>query len=382
MKKVALSLVAISVLSSSAFADIKVKSFSGDAKLFYSAVKDDTNSYSDKVNNAGDASVSLKGALSVNNGSATVNWGVTGISTLGLDGHLVGKTWITHQKSATDTTLTDGFWLDTLNLTINPFANNTLIIGRQQLDTPMVFSEQWNIAPNTYDAVVWANTYFKNTTLIGAWVGRTNMNGTTQFFKNDESFVDFGTKDGAYAFAIVNKSFCDTTLQAWYFDVIHAAKVGWLQADSKFMGLDYGVQYATRNPSVGNTGTAVAAKIGGSIDGLGLSAAYSTVSDDGQDFVNVMGGQSKLYTDAWWMVGTVAQADTKAYTLTASYDLGFTNSSLYYTHSKTGSVVTKETTLTFDKSLGNLDASLAVVNVKNDITGKDDEVQLYLTYHF
>jgi len=34
MKKVALSLVAISVLSSAAFADIKVKSFSGDAKLF------------------------------------------------------------------------------------------------------------------------------------------------------------------------------------------------------------------------------------------------------------------------------------------------------------------------------------------------------------
>jgi len=378
MKKVALSLVAISVLSSAAFAG-SVK-YSGDAKLFYSAVNSGGQNFNKKENNLFDMAGSLKSEIKIDNSfNPVINWGLTAVSNFNSK----SGSWITHQASPSDASNKDAIWLDTLNLTFNPFANTTMIIGRQQLDTPMVFSEQWNIAPNTYDSVVLANTYFPKTTLVAAYVDKSNTGGlTVNYYSEESSFKDFGTKDGAYAFGIVNKSLADTTLQAWAFDVVHAAKVGWLQADTKYMGLDYGIQLATRNPNTGDTGTASAVKVAGSINGIGLSAAYSTVSKDGQDFVNVGGAQSKLYTDAWWMVGTVAASDTKAYTLTASYDFDVVNSSLYYTHSKTAEIVTKETTLTFDKSFGKLDTSLALVNVQKDATASDNEIQAYLTYHF
>lgn len=399
MKKVTLSLVAISVLGSLAFAE-SVK-YSGDAKLFYSAVNSGGLNYNDKENNLFDVAGSLKSEIKFDNSfNPVINWGLTAVSN--LNSKKTG-TWITHKKnddgSADENTTVDAIWLDTLNLTFNPFANTTMIIGRQKLDTPMVFSEEWNIASNSYDAVVLANTYFPKTTLVAAYVDKSNVGGigTVNYLSQGRSFKDFGTKDGAYAFAIVNKSFCDTTLQAWYFNVVHLAKVAWLQADSKYMGIDYGLQYANLNPdaSGAKTGTAVAGKIGGSIDGIALSAAYSTVSDDGQNFVNVGGGQSKLYTDAWWNIGTVAQPNTKAYTLTASYDFGIVNSSLYYTASKQSKSVANgianetklnETTLTFDKSFGKLDTSFAFVNTQTKVDGvkqaSDNEIQAYLTYHF
>ena len=401
MKKVTLSLVAISVLSSAAFADITVKSVGGEAKLFYSAINNGGQNFGEKLNNAGDATIHLGGALGVGNG-ATVNWGVTGVSTLGLDGHLVGRTWIRHQEENVPSGLADVIWLDTLNLTVSPFAHNTFILGRQQLDTPMVFSEKWNIAPNTYDAAVWANNYFANTTLIAAWVGRSNVDGgnTVKAFKSDQSFTDFVTGDGAYAFAVVNKSLCHTTLQAWYFNVPHITKVAWGQVDGKYMGIDYGLQYAANNPNASgiDTLTAVAAKLAGNVYGVNLSAAYSTTSEDGAagiNFKNVGGAASKLYTDAWWNVGTVAERNTDAYTLSANYDFGILNSTLYYTKATQDKSVaiglnnkteTQEVALVLDKSLGALDASLAFVNTQTQVDDidqpSDNRIQAYLTYHF
>lgn len=402
MKKISLSLVAVSMLTTFASADIISKKISGDAKLFFSAVNSDGLGYSDHENNLGDVAVNVKGALNVGkNAEGTINWGITGVSTLGLDGHAVGGTWITHQKSSTDANITDAIWIDTLNLTVNPFENTTLILGRQELDTPMVFSEHWNIATNTYDAVVVSNSSLKDTTLVGAWVGRSNIAGgsTVHYYKNEDSFKDFGSDDGAYAFGLINKTYTDTTLQAWYYDVTHSAKVAWLQADSKYNDIDYGLQYASYNPSSGSTSDAVAVKVGYDFNGLGLTAAYSTVSDDNNatSFVNVGGAQSKLYTDAWWMVGSVAQPNTDAFSLSASYDFGFANASLFYTDikqdksDKVDAVIAdetkiKETTLVFDKSIGSLDASFAFVNVQtkvNDVDqASDNEIQAYLTYHF
>ncbi len=204
--------------------------------------------------------------------------------------------------------------------------------------------------------------------------------------------------DGAYAFGVVNKSFCNTTLQGWYFNVPHITKVAWLQLDSKYMGIDYGLQYAANNPNADgvDTLTAFAAKIGGNLYGVNLTAAYSTVSDDNNvtNFVNVGGGQSKLYTDAWWSIGTVAQPNTDAYTLTANYDFGIVNATLSYTNAKqdkSGTVIPnktelKETALVLDKSIGALDVSLALVNDQtqvNDVDqASDNEIQAYFTYHF
>jgi len=219
MKNITLSLAAIALIATAAQADIKSKSFGGNAKLFYGTNDAGTADLFDKASSYGNAAVHVGGSAAVGSCDTctTLNYGVTGVSTMGLENTLVGATWINH-------TLEDAIWIDTLNLTFNPLngiSNTTMVLGRQALDTPMVFSEKWNIAENTYDAAVAVNNDIVNTTLVGAWVGRSNVGGAktvnaTNGF-SDDSFDDFLGAQGAFAFGAVTKAIPNVTAQAWYY---------------------------------------------------------------------------------------------------------------------------------------------------------------------
>ena len=201
MKNITLSLAAIALIATAAQADITSKSFGGSASLFY-GTNDAGNAdlFEKGANSYGDAEVHVGGSAAVGSCDTctTLNYGVTGVSTMGLEGTLVGGTWINH-------TLEDAIWIDTLNLTFNPLngiSNTTMVVGRQEHSNPMVFSEKWNIAENTYDGVTLVNNDIVNTTLAAAWVGRSNIGGAmtvnaTNGF-SDDSFDDFLGAQGAF----------------------------------------------------------------------------------------------------------------------------------------------------------------------------------------
>ncbi|MDP3586923.1 MAG: hypothetical protein Q8R58_02630 [Sulfuricurvum sp.] len=367
MKLGKLSLVAVMALGTSAYAleDIKVD---GEAKLWYQTSEfsgpaagsgvgsaSEQSFFDHDTNSVAEAKLSIgASAKLLQNVSGAVK--LTALSTLGLENNLVGA--IPAAKFNNDGTsaanqLDDQSWVEVANL---KYAQKEFDVaaGRMALQTPLCFSESWNVVDNTFEAVVAHGYFLPDTILAAAWVGKhngvgllkpTTGRGTT--VANGGTFSNFGT-EGAYAAAVINKSVPNTTLQAWYYNVPQIADAYWLQADTKVMGMvDVGVQYAGMMPKLSQT-TVIAAgypnsgptanaqdldvvkqnsnvfaiKASADVAGVNVYAAYSTVSTGTLGFANVAtGDKSMVYTSlgSIYMDGEIAaNPDTDAWKIGAS----------------------------------------------------------------
>jgi imipenem/basic amino acid-specific outer membrane pore len=408
MKFAKLSLAAIMAMGISAFADVQNIKVSGDAKLFYATNDANDVDLFDKDGTAGQAAVDVAVSADLANGVAG-KMGVTMLNTLGLENNLVSAVW--------DAGLSNQWWVNEAWLA-KTFGKTTFKVGRQELDTPLAFTETWSIAKNTFDAAVVLNQDIQDTTLVGAWVGRGNGTSATPTIASPGSAVapiasyagvvnnaqngndPFGTywTDGAYTVGVVTTAIPMTTAQAWYYDVVQVAQAFWLQADialeDNLKGLTLGAQYATLDLDAANTddGSVWAAKIGYAMDnGLSLSAAYSSEDEStaGAGWNTATGtGNSKLYTEAWWNYGYVTASDTDAWNVTVAYNMeDVADFAAYYTSSSndTTNVDMNEFTLTAGKSFGNLNTTLAYIYTNADDQNNGDSyntVQVYLTYNF
>ncbi|WP_201352455.1 hypothetical protein [Hydrogenimonas urashimensis] len=421
MKFAKLSLAAIMAMGISAFAtDIKVD---GDVKVFYgtndadewagalaghapedSGLFKQDNSYANAAFRIGmtanDMPAGLTGRISL-----------TLLETLGLESSIVSDVWAGNHVGSQ-------IWFDEANIKGTVFDKTTVIAGRQYLDTPMVFSEKWNIASNSYDAAVVVDQHIEKTALVAAWVMRSNVNGintvSTEERFGGQTFDTFpgafgSDANGAYAFGAVTSLIPYTTAQAWYYSVDSIADAYWLQADVKpaigeDMNLEIGGQFAgtmlgdgmAKKLGLNDTDDATvwAVKVGLDIAGARISGAYSSVDKGDVGFANVGGAQSKLYTEAWWNYGYVSATDTDAYNITAEYSWAdVADFGAYYTYSEqdkktAGTADDKEMTefaLTASKSFGAFDTSLAYIYTDADDQNDGDSyntLQVYLTYNF
>ncbi len=293
MKKITLSLAVIAMMVTSANADMKNESFGGSASLFYGTNDADNGDLFNKGTSYGNAAIQLGGTASVGSCATCVklNYGVTGVSTMGLENTLVADTWVGDNITAVPVgekfgpRLRDSVWIDTLNLSFNPLngiSNTTMVVGRQALATPMVFTESWNIAKNTYDAAVLVNNDIVDTTLVGAWVGRSNIAGgrTVNARNIGNGFSQFLTPEGAYAFGAVTKLIPTVAAQAWYYIAPSTANVAWLQAESNVAGFTVGAQYGMLDGADDSDGNAAAVKLGYDIfetDNIVLVAIFNAL---------------------------------------------------------------------------------------------------------
>ncbi len=424
MKLVKMSLAAAVMLGASAFAIDNVK-VSGDAKLFYgtdnktgttAGVGDDLF---DQANSYADTALRLSVTADL---TKNVSMGATAyaISTLGLENNLVANTWTGGHDAAVE----DSAWMGELWLA-GTMGKTTLKVGRMELDTPLAFSEKWSIVPNTFDAAVVINQDIPDTTLVGAWVGKSNgadaLHTANADADRDGILVNAGKfttfmKQGAYAAGLVNNSFKPLTVQGWYYDIGMVADAYWLQADidcQLVKGVKIGAQYANIDPkengvlgSGAETSSAYAFKLAyQGIEGLNLSAAYSKADEKGEiQIQNVAtgrdastsanSGQSKLYTEAWWNYGYVGSKDAEAVNLTAEYDVkDIAKVGVYYTtvNNDFAAGVTgadrqmDEVAVTATKSFGALETTLAYISTDADDQNNGsqyDTVQAYLTLKF
>ena len=380
MKFTKLSLIAALAVTTAMGADASI---SGDAKVFYSTSDAANADLFDKgTNTMGDAAVSLDYSRDIAEG-VTLNAGVTGVSTLGLEGTAVGNTWVDHA-------LKDRAWIDVANITAK-IGNTTAVIGRQKLDTPLAFTETWNVVENTFDAFTFVNGDLPDTTLVASAV--TRANGPFEFTNLQGGQTDLG--DGIYAFGAVTKLIPNTTAQAWYYasnTILDKDDKVWLQADVDVMdGITFGAQYgmALANDDAQDDASVMAVKLGYDAGVAQLYAAYSQADDQGSNtFVNYAGyGASPLYTEAWWNFGYVSNPDAKAVAVGASADLNGVALSAQYTSVTNDTMGTAgemdEVTLTAGKKIGALDTTLALINTSSDDDAIDgNTVQLYLTVPF
>ncbi|MCX6052615.1 MAG: hypothetical protein NTZ60_08905 [Campylobacterales bacterium] len=436
MKFTKMSLVAALLIGSSAFAIENIK-VAGDAKLFYTTQDDKyattDASLFDKKSSTGQAALGLGATADLTTG-VSAGAHLTGLSTLGLQEQLVNNVW-EGTNGTKDYYLFDEAWL------AGTVANTTAKVGRMTLDTPLVFTEKWSIAKNTFEAGVLLNTDIPDTTVVGAYVGGTNSNNivnpvTGSSRENGSQFTGFGNAvgtmqkvdskgqtnfsqfyNGAYAIGAINNSFKPLTAQAWYYNATQYLNAYWVQADLSINNILAGLQYTSVNytkstelPIAKNaSNNAVAAMLGYELkDTFTAKASYSQTGKEEDSGLphglgsggNLAGSQSKLYTEAWWNYGKVTKADTKAFniTLTAPVADLFTTG-LYYTQGINGKngvsnpteIDFKEATLEATKAFGPLAVGIYYIYTQDDgvnIKAGDTKgsayntVQTYLTYSF
>jgi len=439
MKLVKMSLLAATLIATSAFAIDNVK-VAGDANLYYST-NDGVVTPAEGITNANpDASLFDDGSSSA---QASIHLGVTadltegistglagyGLTSLGLYNTIVTNIWETSVLDGNN--INNAGWISEAWLA-GTMGKTTAKIGLMELDTPMVYTEKWSTAANTFGAAVLINQDLPGTTLVGAYVGQSNGSASSINTSDLQGLVGAtptgtlgyggvinGTGkmgsfySGAYAAGVVNNSWEPLTVQAWYYQAQSVMNAYWLQADLKIVGLDLGLQYAGQDfgglIADADSESVFAGKIGYEMkDVFTISGAYSQVADN-NGFGNVgmnlaTLGQSKLYTEAWWNYGYITQADTSSFniSLTTPEALTWASLGLFYTDANqgdggkqvgTGNKGTdmSEIAVTASKTFGPLDTSLVYFNTTADdqnVKAGDTKgsayntVQVYLTYNF
>jgi len=402
------------MIATVAQAEIKSESFGGSASLFYGTNDASNGDLFNKGTSYGNTAINLGGVASVGSCDTCtkLNYGLTGVSTMGLQHTLVSNTWVDQEyttNSGGGLKIDDAIWIDTLNLTFTPLdgiSNTTLVVGRQALATPMAFTETWNIAKNTFDAIVAVNGDIEKTTLVGAWVARSNgfgvlgttspssagADGTVRARNISGGFERFLTDEGAYAFGAVTELIPAVTAQAWYYIAPSTTNVAWLQAETEYAGFSLGGQFGMLDARDNSDGNAMAVKLGYSYEGLGLGVAYSQVealtgTAAAVGFKNLAGLQSSLYTEAWWNYGVVGESDTDTVSASATYGIAdIADLGLFLTLADNGTTnkTMQEIAVTASKSIENLDVTLAYINADFDEAGVDaqNDIQAYFTYNF
>lgn len=424
MRKITLSVTAALLMGASAFAvDTKIENVKveGAAGLYYSTTDAGaTGSHFDQPTSIADAFFTLKVTADLNKNIKS-GLSATTVSTLGLENNLVANTFSNaHPGVVTDFTVVTEAWLE-----IAAGKSTTATLGRQKLDTPLVFSQEWNVLPNTYEAAVIANKSIENLILIGAYVGRGNgglghdldSSGTGDggVLAVDGAFGNFGADSntsknaGAYALGAVYNT-GDLTVQAWGYNVSTAAtnkgvNALWAEVElAPASGLGFGAQYTSTSFKDETTATAAdndasAVKIAMTKkDAYKVAFAYSTTgtntSGTGAGF-NVGGGaQSKLYTETQWNFGYVTREDTTAVNLTAEYTIAKgLDAGLYVTQtdrSTTGVAEDmSEVTVRLSKDYEGMKATLALIqtdaedqNFVNATATAYTTIQVYLDASF
>jgi len=354
MRKIILSVaVAAMALSTTASAleDIKVN---GQAKLWY-----ETDNAGNTATNPGDlfnktdASGEIVFKLGMTGKQGNVGFGATVYqsSSMGLEGNAINA-------YRTDVTNGDMF-VGEAYVTAPMGAGTTLKIGKQELNTPYLFTETWNAIPNTFNAAVVTNKSVKDLTLVGMYVGQDNaatfkVNGDV----NDQLFGG-----SIVAGALYKNSAFDANV--WYSHVSNAAgttaggslgytggtavNTYWVDAGVKVADINLRA-YATMfdADALPDTTNAFALSAGTKVGNFDLFAAASTVSEDGGHSVanlSTGGKKSSLPTEGVYTDGVyVAQNDSVAIKGKVSTKVGSTGIALQAVNNTNDSVAAKETT--------------------------------------
>jgi hypothetical protein len=388
MKFAKLSIAAIAVLgltSSAVAADKNNITFNpfGSAKLWYETksvdgVEGSKGDLFNKGNASGQALIS-GGATGKINSCFGYGFEAMAVNTLGLESNVVSDVRVAGERNDEGDALDAKFWFPQAYLTYHPCdmgTNTTFKIGRQYLDTPLAFTENWNVAPNSFDAIVALNQDIINTTIVGAYVGRGN--GVFGRVTNTDDFRQYGsvsspkgiagvpnvtngnptnvgiTGEGAYALGVIT-SLLDGALpiSLWGYDVVNVAQAFWGDAGYKLdlgdgMKFDLGAQYGAIMPDDDtlagvDDSSGFGVKIGGGLNvadmNFGLTLAYSSVDDDGLvPLANTATEfkKTKLYTAGIYTDGThVAQPGSDAFKVKATTKLaGIGGLALQYVHNE------------------------------------------------
>ncbi|CAA6816301.1 MAG: Unknown protein [uncultured Sulfurovum sp.] len=332
--KLSLAAVAAMTLTTGAMAEV-TSELSGNVKYWYETAEKSTGTGEGLFHKTPNGFTHGQAALSIEaKGKAGVlgyGFKYTAVDSLGLEDELVGN--VRTSKVNPGTNFETAHWAEKAFITYK-MGNTTAKVGRQHLNTPMAFTEAWNVAANSFDAAVLLNSDIENVTLMGAYVGRGN--GGNQQAGNGFSTVRLNgefTKyvvDGAYAAGIYAKPMKGLGLNAHYWNVLQVADALWLDANYAISGVKLGAVYAQTMPkaTAGDDINALAIKAGTKAGPVNLFAAYSTIEEGNAGsipFGNTATGfkKTKLPTAGVYSDGLyVAQRGSDSFKVKAAMPVG------------------------------------------------------------
>ncbi len=294
-------------LATGAMADVDMK-IGGQTVVYYQT--DDAGSHDMFAESASSANVGiqLNANADIGNGYGLGFQG-TALNTVGLEGNLVDGVRQSGLGNDGDTANAANYFAFTKAYLTKQIANTTLKLGRQELPkslSPLAFSEGWNVYKNTFDAAVAINTDIENTTIVGAYVSRSNRHGDLNTFGGLDGTVagSDGQNNGAYMLTVQNKSVAGLTPTLSYYQLPSSAKAVWLDVNAnmaKLAGVPVSVGLQGGQINVNASGVkdskAVGVKVAGKAGPANISLAYSKTNNGAVATNNLgTGVKTPLYT--------------------------------------------------------------------------------------
>lgn len=273
--------------------------FNGQAVVYYQTAEAGTGDLFEQANAAAAAGIQLAASTKSLVGPIGAGVELSGLSSVGLENDVVSGLMQSATGDLTGAAITQAY------LTAG-FGNTSIKVGRQQLPkslSPFAFSEGWNVFKNTFEAALVVNSDLPDTTLVYAYVTRSNNTIATpldDFNKINEN------GDMVHMVTAQNKSIAGLTLTGSYYlapDFTPADDLSVIWGDAKFNVSDYtiGLQGGTilaadLAPGLKDT-TSFGAKVGAKFGMFNTSVSYSNV-DDGSVAIHNFGTGIKtpLYT--------------------------------------------------------------------------------------
>ena len=189
----------------------------------------------------------------------------------------------------------NGAFINVANITAT-FMDTTFVLGRQLLDTPMLGSFDWLLAPSAFEAYTAVNSSFENLTLVGSYVRTWRMNNTGDEWINLTD-IDNGN-NWTLGAAYDNKTISGSI---WYYNVdafeafYDKYTQVYIDAGYNFSVAKIEAQYVNTNYDIETASNAYGAKASATLGAFSLMGAYVNVTDNTVGYV----GRDTLYTSSW-----------------------------------------------------------------------------------
>jgi hypothetical protein len=261
--KLSLAAIAAMTLTTGAMADVDMK-IGGQTVVYYQTNDAGANDMFAESASSANVGIQLNANADIGNGYGLGFQG-TALNTVGLEGNLVDGVRQSGLGNDGDTANAANYFAFTKAYLTKKLGNTQLKLGRQELPkslSPLAFSEGWNVYKNTFDAAVAINTDIEDTTIVGAFVSRSNRHGNLNAFgaldgtvaqtitpatastpdtvNLNTGVVTPGTpavaantqNKGAYMLTVQNKSVAGLTPTLSYYQLPSSAKAVWLDLNA------------------------------------------------------------------------------------------------------------------------------------------------------
>ena len=272
MTKILLSTLTISLLTTSLVAQDET-TVAGKGQLYYYTNSGEKLFDEKSTGSAAAVTFDIQHKIS---DTMSANFTTVGHSHLGRD---LGEVYLEGSR-------TGGFF-NVVNLTGSK-DEISFVLGRQLLDTPMLGSFDWLLAPSAFEAYTVGYKVSNQISLIGSYVNKVRDNNSGDSFKklDDENYaVGVAYRDGIEAnFWFYRMD--DTNLDYSQF---------YLDASESIDGINLAVQAITTNYGAGEDSLSYGIKASSQTSGLKYSLAFNHISDREAGMVGV----DSIYTSSW-----------------------------------------------------------------------------------